>query len=162
MNAYFLAAKVGLAVVLAGLVVFAVWRYGDKRYEAGQASIQVRWDADKAQIAAVSAKAIAEANQKTADALEENRRLHDEYTAKLESINAGASDLARRLRGAEDRAAADRRALQEIGNRQGSSPSSQAPSDGSLDAAIAATLTECRENSAQLDTLVGEVSRQLD
>ena len=161
MSSYLLLAKVGLVGVLVLAVGLGIWRYGDNRFNVGKAVVQGQWDLDKAKIAQVTAQAIATANEKTAEALAVNRRLHDEYTQTVATLDNGNNDLARRLRLAESRAAADRRALQETGNRQGSSPPSSAPSNGSIDDAIAAALTECRENASQLDTLVGEVTRQM-
>jgi hypothetical protein len=152
-------AVVGLIVIAIGL---AVWEYGHKRYEAGVATVTAEWNLDKEKIATTTAIAIANANRKTAEAEATNRRLHDVYQAKLIAADAGTSELARRLRLAEARAAANRGTVPAVHSGQGSSPTSQAPSNGLLNGAIAAALDECKANDAQLNALIGEVSPQVD
>ena len=155
---------VGVLVGILALAAAGAWEYHriwEGGYTAGQEHTQVLWDKDKIAIQQTADQAIARAHEDTVKALVNNQRIQDEYQTKLGAINAGNTSLARRLRDAEDRAAADRSALQKAYHNQGSSPPSQAPSNGSLDGAIAAALTECKANGEQLDSLIGEVEAQL-
>mgnify|MGYP003423837005 FL=1 len=143
--------RLGLyAVACAALIGVGLW-YGSTRYDAGAASVQRDWDAAKtARLEAVEKAAAAARDREARDrriAQEEQRALQ----ARLTAADAGARDLAGRLRhyqarpsgcavsGSPDPSAGTDSAGGEQGNR------------GEVDAATAEHFAACARDAERLD-----------
>lgn len=151
---------VGAAAVLGALfwVTHAIYAAGDK---AGAERIQIAWDDDKRAIAEVTAKALAKATQERDDAIQANEAINEQHHVELQTIQANSLALAQRLRDAEARSAADRRAVSKAADIVRAVTTPQPSGMGSIDDAIAATLTECAANRSQLNALIAELKPQL-
>jgi len=157
--------KAIVITVVAILLIVGGWYGYHAAYKAGAgagaAHIQVLWDADKAQIQAVTDKALAEANAAHDQAVTNNEAITDAYEAQLTSADALSDDLAHRLRDAEARAAANRGAVSKAGSGPGVVGPAPPSGPGQLERSLAAALTECRANSDQLAALIAELRPQL-
>lgn len=150
----------GAAIVLGALfwVTHAVYEAGDKN---GANRIQVAWDADKTQIANVAAQAIAQMTAERDMALRANEVIHDQYSKQLQANADTAAALSQRLRNAEAIATAHSNLLSKAADIVRSAQSGSTSGMGPIDDAIAAALTECADNRAQLNSLIAELKPQL-
>lgn len=155
-----IASLVAVIGILSGL-----WYYGHAQHTAGfkegAASIQVQWDADKEAIQKAADEAVAKATKDRDDALQANEVLQNDYQVQISSARALNGELAQRLRDAQNRVPAGSGSVPKAGSGQGSTPTSGTPTMGQIDDAIAATLTECANNRAQLNALISEIKPQL-
>lgn len=134
-----------LVVLLAG-----VGWYGHVRYNAGQADVQARWDADKA----VATKALLDAASRAddirrADAAISEQVQHDLETRAL-AADARNADLTRRLRDYETRAC---RGTVSEPSRTASGASAATPEPGSdrgIAEATAAVVSACESDASVL------------
>jgi hypothetical protein len=153
----------GAAVVLGALfwLTHAIYAAGDK---AGAARIQVAWDQDKAEIAKLTAEAIAKTTAERDTALQANEVIHGEYVQQLASVTADSAQFAHRLRDAAVSLAAHRSALQQASDLAGSAAASAAKVTdqlGQLVGLVTDLRAECIQNDDALDALVAEINRQL-
>jgi len=148
-----------LIAVLVLMVIEGVL-VGVNEHRAGAAEVQVQWDADMAKITAEAVKAKADADAEVQAALTANQGIRDDDNAKIAAINAANSGLALGLRRASCPAAGSG-SLPKASGQPGSAPAGEASGAGPVDDAIAAAITECRINSAQLDALSAEIKPQL-
>lgn len=157
--------KLIVALAVAIGVLGSLWYYGHAEHASGftegAASVQVQWDADKEAIQKTADEAVVKATKDRDDALQANEVLHNDYQVQLSSARALNGQLAQRLRDAQNRVPTGSGSVPKAGSGQGSTATGGASTVGSLDDAIAATLTECANNRAQLDTLIAELRFQL-
>ena len=150
------------ALVLA--IIFCVW-YGDHRenkgYQAGSAAIQVKWDADKAQIQKAVDIALAAATAQKEKALADNETIQTTYQGQLAAAQSTAADLADRLRKLEARIAAGSDHLPKADGGPGPVNPTPVPSQDGFNTALADRLLECAANEAQLSALIAEIKPQL-
>lgn len=127
----------------------------------GIAETTVKWDADKAAIQAIADAAIAKATKARDDALSANEVTIDAYETKLLTANAGASQLAERLRNAYAHTAASGSSVPQTGGGSGAPGASGQASDDRLTQLLASAAAECAKNDDRLDALVTELKPQL-
>jgi hypothetical protein len=130
---------------------------------AGSARVQLSWDADKAQIQAVAAQALATATKQRDDALQANQVLHDQYEQRIAGISADSADFAKRLRNAQAIIAAGSRPVPAGNSGQDKLPSGAADSAQQLGQLVTLTTklrAECLKNDADLDDLYESLNRQ--
>ena len=160
-------AEIKLIITLAAAIgiLSGLWYYGHAEhasgYKEGAASIQTQWDADKKAIQRLADEAVLKATKDRDDAIQANEVLHNDYQTQLSTARTLNSQLAQRLRNAQNRVPTGSGSVPKTGSGQGSTSTSSAPTMGQIDDAIAATLTECANNRAQLTALIGEIQPQL-
>jgi len=150
--------KVAFWAIVAIVVIVLGLKGYHAIYKAGQQSIQVKWDANLADINKTADAAIAKAQKDRDAAIAANGAIHDEYETKLNSANAVATDFAIRLR---DAYSAGGRSVSQAGHQPGSAQTSQPAGDDRLTGLLGRAAAECLQNSAQLDALAAEIKPQL-
>lgn len=134
-----------LAVLLA-----SGWWYGHVRYNAGQADVQARWDADKAVATQALLAAASRADDiRRADAVISEQVQHDLQTRAL-AADARNADLTRRLRDYEKRAC-DRPVSGPAESTPGTAVTPPEPgSDRGIAEAVAAVVSACESDASVL------------
>jgi hypothetical protein len=157
--------KAIIALVAAIGILGGLWYYGHAQhasgFKEGANSIQTQWDADREAIQKTADDAVLKATKDRDDAIQANEALHNDYQTQISSARALNGQLAQRLRDAQNRVPTSSGSVPKAGSGQGSPPTGGAPTMGQIDDAIAATLTECANNRAQLNTLISEIQPQL-
>lgn len=127
----------------------------------GIAETQVKWDADKLSIQAISNAAIAAADKDRDTALANNEAIQNAYIAEKNTHAADTANYLSELRSAYLRLAAGRGSVSQ--SNSGPEPATAAPvaSESPLGTVIAARLAECDANESQLSSLIAEVKPQL-
>ena len=146
-------AAIGLAIATGLYGVHVGERSGANR-------VQVAWDADRAAISQTAADAKAKADQAELSALQNDGVIYANLQTESAAIAADRDSLAGRLRHALGLATSCG-SLQPTASIPGPAPSGSPSGAGYVDDAIAAALTECRLNSAQLDALEAQIRPQL-
>lgn len=152
------------AVIIAVLIGLGFWGYHNiyqTGKAAGAAEVQTAWDADKAAIQKATDAAIAQATAQRDMALQANEVIHAQYANELAAAAATGLQLAQRLRDAESRAATDRGPVSKTDRGPRPSAAGEASSMGAINEALGSVLTECADNRAQLNALIGEIKPQL-
>jgi hypothetical protein len=151
---------VAIVALLAG--GFSMYRSAfDNGRTAGRAEIQGDWDANKAQIQATTDAAIAQARKERDQALQTNGAIRSDYQIQLDASRSLNTDLSRRLRDYQARAAAGSSGVPKAGSRPSTLSTGSTPSLGQLNDALGGALNECAANRAQLDALIAEIRPQL-
>lgn len=140
-------------------VVYAVWDYGNDRYDAGAAHVQKQWAeaAEATRIAAEAQRLETQAREREARA--RNNEVVHGYQEQVSRISADRDSIARRLRDNEVRL----RALSNAANQPGTADAATQPgSSRSADEALDDYDRACRADAAQLEALIRQVKGQLD
>lgn len=138
----------------AGAAVVAVlggaWHYGHTRYEAGEAAVQARWDAERL----IAAEAFAKQSAAVAATVEADKaisaKVQHELETRLGDSDARARDLAGRLRGYQ--ASARGCAVSGAADRAAGPPTApgEPGGDEAIERATAAVLTACGHDASRL------------
>jgi hypothetical protein len=151
--------KLGAYGLVAVLIIALGARWHHAVYKAGEEHIQTQWDADKEAIAKVAADAVVAANKARDEALAANEGITSDYQNQLSQAGALNDSLSQRLR--DYQARAHRGSLPQAPGDPGTAAAGPNPSLGRLDDLVAASLTECADNRAQLNALIAEIRPQL-
>lgn len=152
------------AALLAGLL-WGLHSYGQKRFEAGAASVQARWDADEAEEKRVADEATAQARMQDAADAARNEVIISDYEAKVAAAESERDRTLRLLQRA--RTTTDTiRASQVAGLTEALGASEEGRDEAirraaELDGAIADLRKEAGQNADQLDALIAEVKPQM-
>jgi hypothetical protein len=141
------------------VIAFLTW-IGSMVFAAGQHSIQVKWDVDKAAIAQLSADTAAANAKKLADTVDANQGVIHGLQDTLTTLQSSNATLAERLRLAT-RPTAGGGAVPPLPSHPGPTDTPANPGLGPIDDAIAAALTECANTRASYEALIAEVKPQL-
>jgi hypothetical protein len=143
----------------AGLALLAafVW-LGAAIYSAGEQHIQLKWDADKAEIQAKADAAIAKATQDKETALANNEGIRSDLQTQLDSVRNLNTSLSERLR---IYSAAGGGSVPKAGDKPGVTPAPDTSRVGRLNDALGAALNECYGNRLKHEALIRELKPQL-
>jgi hypothetical protein len=125
----------------------------------GRADIQAKFDAYVTAQDALVIKAYQEADAKEAAAKEVNAKALLDYQRQLASSHVYADFLASRLRDALAKASGS--PVPEGTDQPGTAGPGPDAGHGDIEQAIGGALSECRDNSAQLNALITELTPQL-
>jgi hypothetical protein len=153
-------AKLAFYAVLVAAIAYGGYHVADLKGKAATEKLQLAWDADKTAIQKAADAAIAQATKDRDAALAANEGIESDFQTQLSSARALNDSLAQRLRLTASTATGSS-SVPKTGSGQQSTPAGPAPSLGQIDDAIAATLTECAGNRAQLNSLIAEIRPQL-
>lgn len=156
---------VGLAAIAAG-ALWALHSYGERRYDAGKAHVQAKWDADEAEEKRVADEATRKAELEDAADEARNAEILAQYNARVAAADRERDRVSRLLRQA--RAAAD---SLRAGQGSGVGGAAEASETGSLAElrrldervreATAALRVEAQQNADQLDAVLAELVPQM-
>jgi hypothetical protein len=151
----------------AGLLVLAlsylVWDYGRDHYSdgyaKGTAEVQARWDAEVQARDLEVARATAEREARDKATRARNEEVIHGYQEQISRIAGDRDSLARRLRDSEARS----NTVPTATDQQGTADATAKPESArSVDEALDGYDQACRQDAAQLEALIEQVSEQLD
>lgn len=150
---------VKLALGVAVLIVLLALgeHFYRQAYTAGAQSVQVKWDAQLADVHRVADEAIERAIKAKDEALANNEVIRANYETQLTAAQSDAADFAERLRNAYSHP----RAVPKSGSGQGTTAAVPAAGDDRLTGLLAGAAAECLQNATQLDALTAELKPQL-
>lgn len=153
-----------LAILVAGAILFAIHRWGERRYAAGYGASESKWLVVQASAERAAREALeAQIAQSRKTTLANQATLHDlqSTTAAIAADRDRSVELARRLLAAASRPAPASHQLPEADHRPAAADPGKAGSAIDVAELLANAAAECRGNGAQLNALIAEIRPQL-
>jgi hypothetical protein len=154
-------AKIAAVVLLLAAIFYGGYHVADLRGKAALASLQNAWDTNKAAIQATTDKAIAQATKDKETAQAANEVISHDYEAQLLAANTSAGNLARELRDARARLAANSGTVQQTPSQSIPPSGATSPGMGRTDELLGGALAECAAVRAGYKALIAEITPQL-
>lgn len=152
--------KYAAGAALIAVVWWQIHSYGDRRYDAGKAHVQVKCDKDSAARQTATEKAIADAKAGEAAAKANNVEVMEDANKKLVAIAADRDSLARLYRSAQGRVCPVAPA-ESPSDPESLIAAGVAARTREIDAALEAYDGACRRDAVRFEALQAEIRPQL-